>query len=149
MTTADLVLSLLTGALVLATFIYAGFTYNMMRTASRAERDKRRPTLGLEVVSAEPVPLETLDEPGLMFFVRAINLGLVPLFKVAVEASVIVLGLEDKKMLYPPYIIPFLAPGESSHVTVSFIAPYETVYHVAHTVTQEFRITPVTPTCLA
>lgn len=123
---------LLTGALVVTTAVYASFTYVMMRTADRTEKFNRRPTLGLDVVSASPFSMEpTLPQPALMLSVRLSNLGIAPLLHIQVKASLTSRDFEDSKSIFPLPIVPFLTPGETTHVAFSFVTPFDGLFAVA------------------
>ena len=138
----DWIISALTLVLAATSGIYAYFTYRLMCTADRTEQARRRPTLGIQVISAEPVPLEALAEPAIVFFVKLTNLGVAPLVNLSVKASLELLDTATDKTLYPPFVLAYLGPGEVAHVTVSFIDPFERIFNIAREVTNEFSVSP-------
>jgi hypothetical protein len=115
MSTSDIVLSVLTFALVVATGIYAWFTFRMMQTANRAEQFSRTPTIGIQIISVTPFDMRpSIPEPIVMVSVNITNLGATPLLDIEVDGALFVGDHVDKKLVFPKPITPFLVKGGSN-----------------------------------
>lgn len=140
MKASDWTIASLTAALVLVTFFYARYTYKMMQSADRTERFNRQPTLGISVIKAERWPMEPHMDPVVMFSINLVNLGVAPLLEIITNAELVVADIRDAKLLYQKPVVPFLMPGASCAVPISFITPFDKLFEVAQTII-DFRLT--------
>jgi hypothetical protein len=138
---AEIVLSILTFALVIATGIYAWFTFIMMQTANRAEMFSRMPTIGIQIISVAAFDMRpSIPEPIVMVSVNITNLGATPLLDIEVDGALFVGDHVDKKLVFPKPITPFLVKGGSACVPLSFLGPFESFYQLAEAARVDFAI---------